>query len=173
MARGDSFRGWAVAIKGDGEARAFPEAPGLGFLHRSGGWAVRILALAEAHGVAHNPQEVLSQALAQVDKTGERWWEAGLHRLRGHFSPSPSPSSSASGVCALHGPPKLLSPGHICARHQQAKSLELRAAESLARSGRAGASAPQPMRYWPKSRLVRRGFRLLTSRTRGFLDELA
>jgi len=76
----------------------------------------------------------LSQALAQVDKTGERWWEAELHRLQGALLLQSEPGSSASGVCALHEAAEACFRRAISiARHQQAKSWELRATTSLAR----------------------------------------
>ena len=66
-----------------------------------------------------------------MDKTGERWYEAELYRLKGELTASvTSPTSHKSKVeeaeeCFL----KAID----IARKQQAKSLELRAAMSLAR----------------------------------------
>ena len=69
---------------------------------------------------------MLDEALAAVDKTGGRWGEADLHRLKGELLMR-QPGSNAQQV-------------EICfqqalavARRQQAKSLELRAAMSLSR----------------------------------------
>jgi predicted ATPase len=67
----------------------------------------------------------LAEALALVDKTGERWWEAELHRLKGELlrrRASPTEEVEACFHQALD-----------IARRQQAKSLELRAAMSLSR----------------------------------------
>ena len=73
---------------------------------------------------------MLVEALAQVEKTGERWYEAELYRLKGQLTLQSQVESHKSKVeeaeeCFL----KAIE----IARHQQAKSLELRAAMSLAR----------------------------------------
>jgi predicted ATPase len=84
--------------------------------------------LAEAYekgGEAEEGLNALAEALALVDKTGERWWEAELHRLKGELllrRASPTEEVEACFHQALD-----------IARRQQAKSLELRAAMSLAR----------------------------------------
>jgi predicted ATPase len=67
----------------------------------------------------------LTEALATAHKTGECWWEAELYRLKGELllrRASPTEEVEACFRQALTG-----------AQHQQAKSLELRAALSLAR----------------------------------------
>jgi predicted ATPase len=84
--------------------------------------------LAEAYGEAGQTEEgltVLAEALAVVDKTGERYWEAELHRLKGELlrrRASPMEEVEACFQRSL-----------TVAQHQHAKSLELRAAVSLAR----------------------------------------
>jgi tetratricopeptide (TPR) repeat protein len=67
---------------------------------------------------------VLAEAEAAIDTGGQRWWEAEIHRLRGmlHLSWQSFTESEACFERALD-----------VARQQQAKSLELRAATSLAR----------------------------------------
>ena len=71
----------------------------------------------------------LAEALAIVERTGERWWEAELHRLKGDLlvaqAGGEKPSMEEAEAC-LHQ-------ALAIARHQQAKSLELRVAMSLAR----------------------------------------
>jgi tetratricopeptide (TPR) repeat protein len=84
---------------------------------------------------------VLAKALALVDKTGERVSEAELYRLKGELvsqSGVRSPESAITDSRPLAPDPK--SEAEACflkaidiARKQQAKSLELRAATSLAR----------------------------------------
>ena len=101
--------------------------------------------LAEAYGKVGQTEEgltVLAEALAVVDKTGERCYEAELYRLKGeltlqqvvsrqfsvvsHRAPDPSPDPQGEAeACFL----KAIE----IARKQQAKSLELRATMSLAR----------------------------------------
>src|SRR5262249_47474511 len=86
--------------------------------------------LAEAYGKAGQPEEglaVLAEAINQVQKTGERYWEAELYRLKGELSlksGARSPESEAE--------PCFLKAIEI-AQRQQVRSLELRATMSLAR----------------------------------------
>ncbi len=58
-------------------------------------------------------------------RTGERWWEAELHRLRGELMRA-SLAQASKVEPSFHLSLKI-------ARRQEAKSLELRAATSLAR----------------------------------------
>ena len=93
-----------------------------------------LVLLAEAHGQAGQVEEgldALAEALAFVDKTGIREWEAELYRLKGELTVQKSPKSevrspkSEAEACFL----KAIE----IARCQRAKSLELRATTSLAR----------------------------------------
>jgi len=83
--------------------------------------------LAEAHLRAGNPNRALatlSDALSITGTAGESWWEPELQRLRGMVLLSGGSVTEAE-ICfqqAMH-----------IAQVQQAKSLELRAATSLAR----------------------------------------
>ena len=140
LARGKFLRGWALAIQGAGEAGISQMRQGMEATRATGaevGLSGFLALLAEAHGVVAQPErglEVLSQALAQVDKTGERWWEAELHRLQGILLLQSEPAPPTSGVCASHEAAEACFRRAISiARHQQAKSWELRAAMSLAR----------------------------------------
>jgi predicted ATPase len=64
--------------------------------------------------------------LAQVDRTGERWYEAELHRIEGGLLLSlPVPDQRKAEVCFR----KAIEIAQV----QEAKSWELRAATSLAR----------------------------------------
>src|SRR5688572_17926550 len=70
--------------------------------------------------------QVLDEAHALVEQHGERWWEAEIYRLRGVLllrQPG-TPQTEAE---------TWLQRALDVARHQEAKSLELRAAMSLAR----------------------------------------
>jgi predicted ATPase len=83
--------------------------------------------LAEAYGKSAQPEKglsVLDEALAHVHQTGERFFEAELHRLRGSLPLQQSSDNSAEAETSFHRALDI-------ARHQQAKSLELRAATSL------------------------------------------
>jgi predicted ATPase len=82
---------------------------------------------AEAQGKAGLVDEALTvcaEALEHVNRTGERWWEAELHRLKAElFLKQPIPDEHHAESC-FHQALDV-------ARNQQAKSLELRAAMSL------------------------------------------
>ena len=102
--------------------------------------------VAEAYGANGQVQaglQTIPEALERVEQTGERVWEAELHRLRGELV-------LQSGVQSLRSrdlrPQSATPNAHVAveaeacfhqaiaiARQQQAKSLELRAALSLAR----------------------------------------
>ena len=69
---------------------------------------------------------MLTEALALVDKTGERWYAPELHRLKGELLLQQSSDKQAEAETCFHHALDI-------ARSQQAKSLELRAATSLAR----------------------------------------
>ena len=69
--------------------------------------------------------EAVAEGLAIVARTGERWWEAELHRLRGELMRA-SRAQASKVEPSFHLSLKI-------ARRQEAKSLELRAATSLAR----------------------------------------
>ena len=85
--------------------------------------------LAEAYREAGQMQEglaVLTEAMSLIDEQGERWWEAELYRLKGELLLALSPNNEPDVEVCLHHALDI-------ARRQQAKSLELRAATSLAR----------------------------------------
>jgi predicted ATPase len=89
----------------------------------------RLALLAEAYGKVGQTEAgltALAEALAIAHRTGERFWEAEIHRLKGEFllarATGHDTEAEASFRQALDG-----------ARRQQAKSWELRAATSLAR----------------------------------------
>jgi predicted ATPase len=67
---------------------------------------------------------VLGEGFETIDTTGERWWEAELHRVNG---------IALCGLNRLEEGQAAFEDALRIARHQQAKSLELRAATSLAR----------------------------------------
>ncbi len=84
--------------------------------------------LAEAYakiGQSQNALDALSRAAEFRNRTGVRWWEAEGHRLRGEFLLKKGGALIDAEACFLQA--------LQVAREQQAKSLELRAATSLAR----------------------------------------
>jgi predicted ATPase len=85
--------------------------------------------LAESHGTLGQPEAgltVLTEALTLADKTGERWYEPELYRLKGVLLLQPSSDNQAEAETCFHHALDL-------ARSQQAKSFELRTATSLAK----------------------------------------
>ena len=131
IATGAILRGWARTAQGLTAYRATGAALF---------WPFWLAMLAGAYGQVGQADEglhTLDEALAQVDKTGERFWEAELHRLQGELlliqgigkgsahttlEPSIMAEAEASFQQAL-----------AVARSQEAKALELRAAMSLSR----------------------------------------
>ena len=85
--------------------------------------------LAEAYGKAGQVEEglrLLAEALAHVDTTGERNYAAEVYRLKGELLLGQAIPDEAQAETCLHQALDI-------ARHQQAKSWELRAALSLSR----------------------------------------
>jgi predicted ATPase len=85
--------------------------------------------LAEACGQADQQDDglrLLAEALAVADNTAERWYEAELYRLKGELLLQCSVAQPAEAEACFQQ-------ALAVARRQQAKSLELRAAMSLAR----------------------------------------
>jgi predicted ATPase len=97
--------------------------------------------LAEAYGQVGRADEglcALDEALAHVDKTGERFWEAELHRLRGELLLIQGTGKGNARTAAPELPIMAEAETRFVraldiARRQQAKSWELRAAMSLSR----------------------------------------
>jgi predicted ATPase len=149
LANGTVQRGWALATQGQGEAGIAQLHQGLA-AHRATGEEVArpylLALLAEAYGKVEQPKEgltALAEALALVDQTGERFYEAELYRLKGQltlqkFQVSGSKfqveNSLGSSVQSLESEAEECFHKAIeIARRQQAKSLELRAVTSLSR----------------------------------------
>jgi predicted ATPase len=85
--------------------------------------------LAEEYGKVDRKEEalsVLAEALTLVHRSRDRYWEAELHRLKGEMLRTQAiPDQAQAETCFQQA--------LAIARRQQAKSLELRAAMSLAR----------------------------------------
>jgi len=75
---------------------------------------------------------VLAEALAVVDRNGERFYEAELYRLRGELTLAQSSVTGLESSVQKKAEECFLKALEI-GRKQQAKSLELRAVMSLAR----------------------------------------
>jgi len=132
MALGTCLRGWALAHQGQ-VTEGIEQMPQGLRAYRATGAEVRrphcLALLAEAHGTRGQPEgglTMLTEALTLIDKTGERWYEPELYRLKGELVLQQSLDHQAEAETSFHH-------AIAIARSQQAKSLELRAATSLAR----------------------------------------
>jgi predicted ATPase len=132
LAGGSVMRGWALAAQGEFKA-------GLGLIqsglaqHRATGavlitpyYLALLASTYERAGQLEEAIGTLDQALAIVRQTGESWYEAELHRLRGDLALSRTTADEE------------LAETNFCqaieiARQQSAKSWELRATISRAR----------------------------------------
>ena len=130
------YRGWALAQQGQEEEGIAQIRQGLAASRATGarvGWSYWLALLAEVYGKAGQVEEglpLLAEALPVVDKTGERFYEAELYRLKGELTLQSSAQSPESKVKAAEG---CFQKAIEVARQQQAKSLELRAVMSLSR----------------------------------------
>ena len=133
------YLAWAMILQGWALVRQEHDVPGiaqmdqgLAALQGTGArrsWAYYAALLAEAYGNSGAPGEglrMLADAFEHVQHTGECWWEAELHRLKGELLLSLSADNQAEAEACWHQ-------ALAVARRQQAKSLELRAAVSLSR----------------------------------------
>jgi predicted ATPase len=130
LAGGTMMCGWALTAQGqEGEGMAQMHH-GLTAWRAMGievGLPYWLTMLAEAYGSTGQVEagrRVLAEALALIDTTEERWWEAELHRLKGELLLALSMDNAAEAEACFHQALDV-------ARRQQAKSLELRAAMSL------------------------------------------
>jgi predicted ATPase len=131
---GQVMGGWARAEQGAGTIGIAQLRQGLAAAKAAGSETYRsyfLALLAEALGKGGQIEEglgVLAEALAQMDRTGEGFHGAELHRLQGEFLLRRE-EAEVTGRDAEACFRRALS----IAQRQQAKSLELRAAMSLAR----------------------------------------
>jgi predicted ATPase len=130
-------RSWALITEKQGKEEVAQMERDLVALHALGAeiWRPYFLALlAEGYGRSERIEEglgVLAEALATVERTEERWYEAELYRLKGTLMLQSKVQSLRSK--AEEEAEEYFLKAIDIARRQQAKSLELRAATSLAR----------------------------------------
>jgi predicted ATPase len=135
---GAILQGWALAEQGQVEEGIAQMRQGLATCQALGAGILKsyyLVLLAEAYGKAGQAEEglaALAEALTVVDKTGERFSEAELYRLRGELTLAQSSVQGLASSVQKEAEECFLKAIEV-ARHQQAKSLELRAMMSLAR----------------------------------------
>ncbi|MCY1254236.1 TOMM system kinase/cyclase fusion protein [compost metagenome] len=135
---GTVLRGWALAEQGNFEDGIAQIRQGLTAYQATGaewGRPYFLALLAQIYEKARRAEaglDVLAEALTTADITGERYYEAELHRLYGELllqrsnaQARPSTEHAAAEACFHQA--------IAIARQQSAKSLELRVALSLAR----------------------------------------
>jgi class 3 adenylate cyclase/predicted ATPase len=140
QALGPIMRGWAIAVQEHSAEGLVQIQQGLDMYCSTGAEFQRphlLALLAEASGLLGQPEgglAALEEALSLVEQTGERYYEAELHRQRGELLLlRAAKSRPAQDSREQHEAEACFQHALDVARQQQAKSLELRAAMSLAR----------------------------------------
>jgi adenylate cyclase len=129
---GTVLQGWALAMLGQREEGITQMSQGMATWYAMGTIIRRTYFLAllgetyGSYGQVEDGLHVMAEALALVEKTGERFYEAEIHRLKGQLLQQQSSDNAAEAEICFH---QALS----IARQQQAKSWELRAATSFAK----------------------------------------
>jgi predicted ATPase/class 3 adenylate cyclase len=126
------YRGWTLAIQGQEEEVMAQIQQALAALRATGkklGLSWTLSLLAEAYGKTGQVEaglQTLAEALALVDQTQERFYEAELYRLQGELLLARSAEHHTEAETRFRQALDV-------ARRQQAKCWELRAATSLSR----------------------------------------
>ena len=126
------MRGWALVVQAQREEGRIQIQQGLSTFQETGTkcflpYFNALVAEAEVRmGHIEDGLRVLNQGLHMVNTTGERWWEAELHRQKGEFILLQSLERHSDAESCFN---KAID----VARKQQAKSLELRAVISMSR----------------------------------------
>jgi tetratricopeptide (TPR) repeat protein len=126
--------GWALTGEGDDDAAAGQIRGGLAAWQSTGAQLMRphLLALLSQASPRRRRDtlglRLLDEALSLTESTGERWYEAELHRLKGEHL-----LAGARDTVGIQSARACFEQSLAVARRQHALSLELRAAMSLAR----------------------------------------
>jgi predicted ATPase len=143
LASGVFLHGWTLAKQGQTEKGLTQIRQGMADYQATGaevGRSHQLASLAEAYGQVGQVEEglaVLAEALATVNRTGERFYEAEVHRLKGELLLKGEGRSQKAGPERSRrdeSPEDCFHQAIKVARQQQAKSWELRAVMSLCRS---------------------------------------
>jgi predicted ATPase len=149
QASGTIVQGWALAEQGRDEEGVAEIRQGLADYRATGAELILpdslalLAAVYKKTGQAEEGLQMVGEALARVEKTGGRQWEAELYRLKGELTLQKFQVSSSKFQVPKSPKSEVRSPeseAEECflkaieiARKQQAKSLELRAVMSLSR----------------------------------------
>lgn len=132
LALATKFRGWALAARGNHDEGITDIEEAIAAYRETGAESSRthwLTLLAEAYGRAERTSEglaALTEAMDLVDKYGERYYEAEIHRLRGELLlRSKTPPHVEAEACFQRA--------REIAHRQHATGLELRAVLSLGR----------------------------------------
>jgi predicted ATPase len=131
-AYGTIFRGWALAMQGQGEEGMAQVLQGIASFRATGQaqivpYLCTVLAdVADHLGHTEDGLQALVEAHTLVEQQEERWWEAEVARLQGVVLLRQTETPQAEAEAWLQRALDV-------ARRQEAKSLELRAAMSLSR----------------------------------------
>jgi class 3 adenylate cyclase/predicted ATPase len=88
LATGTIFRGWCIATSGDRAMGLAEMQRGLKAKQATGArlkvpYYLGLIAALSAESAPEHALALFAEALARVEQTGERWYEAELHRLKG------------------------------------------------------------------------------------------
>jgi predicted ATPase len=126
------YQGWAKRSDGAEESTLAEMRRGLAIYREQGrNWLLASLeaALAEAEAIAGETDaglRRLDDALAELEATEARWYEAEMHRIRAEILLKRDPADTAAAELSLQA-------AIAIAQSQKARSFELRAALSLAK----------------------------------------
>jgi predicted ATPase len=132
LAQGLIMRGWALVQQGQQEQGMLSLHEGLAAWQRTGAALMvpyYLSLVAEGYGKEGRTEEglaMVAEALVLINNTGEHWGEAEMHRLKGELLLRLSGDNHTEAEACFQQALDI-------ARHQQAKSWELRTAMSLAR----------------------------------------
>jgi predicted ATPase len=138
LAQGETWQGWKLVEKGKGEEGIAQMREGLAAHRATGADVYRpyfLALLTEAYermGKTEEGMSTLNEALTVVERTGERFYEAELYRLRGELTLAQSSVQRLESSVQKEAEACFLKAIEV-ARKQQAKSWELRAVMSLSR----------------------------------------
>jgi predicted ATPase len=131
-AQGTIFRGWALAMRGQGEEGMAQVRHGIAAWQATGAalaipyFYTMLADVCDHLGYTEDGLQVLAEAHTLVEQHEERQWEAEIYRLQGVLLLRQPETPQAEAEAWLHRALDV-------ARRQEAKSLELRAAMSLSR----------------------------------------